>query len=136
MQTFLPYASFTKSARCLDRLRLGKQRVEGYQILRTLTGVSDGWRQHPAVKMWAGYEHALWLYVQACIAEWERRGYTNNIVLPDVMETHVFPKWLGNEKFHASHRSNLLRKMPEHYGQFGWSDDPAAPYYWPTQETA
>ena len=28
MQTFLPYSNFKKSAKCLDRQRLGKQRVE------------------------------------------------------------------------------------------------------------
>lgn len=36
MQTFLPYSSFTESAKVLDNKRLGKQRVEAYQILKTL----------------------------------------------------------------------------------------------------
>ena len=37
MQTFLPYPDFARSARCLDNRRLGKQRVESYQILRAGT---------------------------------------------------------------------------------------------------
>jgi hypothetical protein len=37
MQTFLPFESFVESARVLDNKRLGKQRVEGLQILKTLS---------------------------------------------------------------------------------------------------
>ena len=32
---------------------------------------------------------------------------------------------------HASHRSNLLRKEPAHYTQFGWTEPPDLPYVWP-----
>jgi hypothetical protein len=59
MQTFLPYPGFLHSARSLDRRRLGKQRVETLQVLRGLTWPRYGWRHHPTVKMWAGYEEAL-----------------------------------------------------------------------------
>jgi hypothetical protein len=45
-----------------------------------------------------------------------------------------YPWWLGDNRLHSSHRSNLLRKMPDYYVQFKWTDDPAAPYWWPTQE--
>ena len=133
MQTFLPYASFVKSAKCLDRKRIGKQRVETMQILNTLLGLSKGWAQHPAVRMWAGYEGALWLYGQTMIGEWVRRGYTNNMVLPGTFTADqiVTPPWMGDTKFHASHRSNLLRKDPAWYGKFHWTDDPADPYVWP-----
>ena len=37
MQTFLPYPSFYFSAKSLDNKRLGKQRVEVLQILKTLS---------------------------------------------------------------------------------------------------
>ena len=36
MQTFLPYPDFRQSAACLDYRRLGKQRVEGVQILKAI----------------------------------------------------------------------------------------------------
>ncbi len=36
MITFLPYPNFFDSAACLDRARLGKQRIEAYQILKDL----------------------------------------------------------------------------------------------------
>lgn len=41
------------------------------------------------------------------------------------------PPWLGDERVHASHRSNLLRKDPVWYGQFDWTDNPTDPYVWP-----
>jgi len=132
MQTFLPYANFRQSAAVLDRQRLGKQRVEGYQILRTLLRLSDGWANHPAVRMWAGYELPLYLYTTACIIEWQNRGYVNNMVLPvPFSRDPTMPPWFGDERIHSSHRSNLLRKKPDWYEQFEWDDDPTCPYYWP-----
>ena len=54
MQTFLPYESFEKSAQTLDWRRLGKQRVEGMQIINAITGKKrkdgkpyKGWINHP-----------------------------------------------------------------------------------------
>jgi hypothetical protein len=41
------------------------------------------------------------------------------------------PAWLGEEAFHASHRANLLRKAPEFYERWGWTEDPSLPYVWP-----
>ena len=38
MQTFLPYRNFRKSLQSLDDKRLGKQRVETFQILNNLLG--------------------------------------------------------------------------------------------------
>jgi len=136
MQTFLPYPDYAASAAALDYRRLGKQRVEGYQILRTLLGISDGWANHPAVKMWDGYEGALYHYTLACIGEWVNRGYRNTMILPYFHGAAypVNPPWLGDDRLHSSHRSNLLRKEPGYYSQHGWTDDPNAPYWWPTQE--
>jgi hypothetical protein len=54
MQTFLPDRDFAVCAATLDNRRLGKQRLEAYQILRTLRGLSPGWSHHPAVAMWRG----------------------------------------------------------------------------------
>ena len=44
----------------------------------------------------------------------------------------IDPPWLGNEKFHAAHRSNLLRKNPVWYDKFGWREPNNLPYVWPT----
>jgi hypothetical protein len=133
MQTFLPYPDFQQSANCLDYRRLGKQRVEAYQIYNLLTGVTkpNNWSNHPAVKMWRGYESALALYHNVMIETWVGRGYRNNMKLIEVDDYVDYPCWFGSDDFHASHRSNLLRKDPKHYGQYGWTESPDLPYIWP-----
>jgi hypothetical protein len=78
LQTFLPYPDFAASAVVLDRRRLGKQRVEALQILRALTRERYGWKHHPAVRMWAGYEEALACYAMEICAEWVRRGHADS----------------------------------------------------------
>jgi hypothetical protein len=62
VNTFLPFPQFTKSAQALDYKRLGKQRVEAWQILQALRGETKGWTNHPATKMWRGHEKALCEY--------------------------------------------------------------------------
>lgn len=148
MQTFMPYHSFIDSAACLDYRRLGKQRVECKQLLQAL-GVPVGgplnakpssWRNHPAARMWQGHEYSLAVYGIAVCDEWRRRGYRDTLrpQLQDAAwavlrrgDEGGAPSWLGDEAFHASHRSNLLRKLPEHYSQFGWSEPNDLPYVWP-----
>ena len=135
MQTFLPYPSFIDSAEVLDMRRLGKQRVEVIQLLKALHG-GGAWEKHPACKMWRGYENALVVYGRCICAEWVRRGYKDtcfnkiNLFWNDGADK-LLPEWLGNEAFHAAHRSNLLRKDPEHYGQFKWTEPNDLPYIWP-----
>ena len=136
MQTFLPLEDFTASAKSLDYRRLGKQRVEAKQILNALEGAAAGqkagWVTHPAVLMWRGFEDALRYYHDVMIQEWVARGYNNNMPVFDVNPDQVeYPAWVGDERFHASHRANLLRKDFAYYQQHGWSEDPEIPYFWP-----
>lgn len=130
MQTFLPHASFMDSATDLDRLRLGKQRLENHQIIRVILGQSHGWADHPVVQMWRG--HAWWLldYQDAITTEWtDVRGYRDSMwektlavynSVPWNPSTHgqysVPPPWLGDPKLHAMYQSVLVRKDPGHYG--------------------
>lgn len=148
MQTFLPLPTFRESAACLDSKRLGKQRVECKQILLCLgisigahkPGNKTGWRNHPAVLMWTGYEPALLVYSIVMCREWVRRGYNDNLT-PEFMDayrrerkkiqTNPYPPWVGNTVFHTSHRSNLLRKDEEFYRAHGWNEPIDLPYYWP-----
>lgn len=136
MQTFVPYPSARTSALCLDRQRLGKQRVEVLQLLKALTE-GGGWSNHPATKMWRGHERALVWYGLAICDEWIARGYKDTckqkiaqygLTYPDITG---WPSWWDDEAVHASHRANLLRKDPEHYGQFGWAESASLPYVWP-----
>ena len=137
MQTFVPYADIRESAKVLDRQRLGKQRVEVLQIAKALSGQTQGWRNHPATKMWENNLAGLIAYGVAVCDEWTSRGYKDTcrekmtaICLPDAND---MPLWWGDEAVHASHRSNLLRKSEEYYRQFGWEEEIDMPYVWPSE---
>jgi len=148
MQTFLPYASFRDSAKVLDTKRLGKQRLEALTIHATLIGKrpasSVGWKNHPAVKMWQGYEQALLIYGMRMCDEWrDNRGYQDTIGTfltayhlehyGSVEEAeYELPPWLGVMELHWSHRSNLIRKKPEYYQQFWPELSSNLPYWWPS----
>ena len=150
MQTFLPFADFEQSARALDQRRLGKQRVECIQVVRGLTCAGYGWRHHPAVLMWKGYEEALGRYAYSCCEVWVERGFADTCAAtialdladfgvgqvrsqPELAAADALPPWLGDPDFHRSHQSSLLRKDPEHYGLLfpGVPDD--LDYVWPVR---
>ena len=131
MQTFLPYPDFVKSAKVLDYRRLGKQRVECVQLLRALSEEGKGWVNHPAAKMWRGFEPALQAYKDACIHEWTSRGFKNTIPLSIPAGPYELPPWFGDVVFHRSHQSNLLRKDREHYGSYFPDVPDNLPYVWP-----
>lgn len=140
MQTFLPYQSFTKSLTCLDNKRLGKQRVEAMQILHALEpGSQSRWRNHPAVKMWNGYEDSLKVYHDLAIATWIMRGFNNSMKYKftpkELLENcNIKPDWLTSE-FCSAHRSNLLRKDFAFYSKYGWIEDTNQEYIWPTKQS-
>jgi hypothetical protein len=149
VQTFLPYPQFAATARVLDARRLGKQRVEALQVLRGLTVPGHGWRRHPAVRMWAGYEEALVRYGLEICRCWCAAGRADTcaatmladlraatgIIRPrsqdELAAAGALPPWLGEPDFHRSHRSALVRKDPANYARLfpGVPDD--LPYLWP-----
>lgn len=136
VNTFLPYADFTKTAQALDYRRLGKQRVEAWQILRALLGLTQGWRNHPAANMWRGHERALCEYGIAICDEWIARGYKDTmrerfISLHATLPMTGLPAFIGNSEFHLSHQSNLKRKDSDHYA-FEVPTD--LPYVWITND--
>jgi hypothetical protein len=145
MQTFLPVADFTESARLLDNPRLGKQRVECLQVLRALELPDYGWANHPVVTMWRGHTAGLVVYSLAMVRVWRERGFadtTETLIAefaPDAATLSqaeaaaagLLPSWVGDEELHRSHRSNLLAKDPEFY-RSRFPPDPAdLPYTWP-----
>ncbi|MEO3794922.1 MSMEG_6728 family protein [Nonomuraea sp. B10E15] len=153
MQTFLPYADFSATAAVLDPLRLGKQRVEALQVLRALTVPGYGWRHHPVVKMWAGYEEALVRYGLEVCARWcalgrsdtcaatiqddlaRSRGTTTVRGQDELGAAGELPPWLGDPSLHLSHRSALLRKDPSFYRPvFGDEEPDDLDYVWPRSD--
>lgn len=138
----MPEDTYVASARVLDTKRLGKQRVEAKQIFLSLTDPEYGWKHHPAVKMWRGHEGSLLVYGMAVCREWTSRGHGDTlleyfhgeILNSSYAEHDSFPPWIGDERFHEAHRSNLMRKDPEWYSQFYSHVPTDIPYFWPTKE--
>lgn len=109
IQTFLPFANFAQSAKVLDGSRLRKQQTEAEQILKTLQSPEQkGWRNHPAVLQWKGYEDALQYYIATISQECVSRGYIGRTESFGWMGK--MPPWMGREDIHSSHRSRLLFK--------------------------
>jgi hypothetical protein len=157
MQTFLPSPNPMSSARFLDSKRLNKQILECYQILNVLSGKSPtgGWRNHPAVLMWKGYERGLWQYVQAMIFEARKRGIRteNNEANLNRLKDQCWNEWGNNVpqfwndstklmRVVTTHRANLFDKDPLYYARFGYAkhslyNQPCCSgckYYWVTHE--
>jgi hypothetical protein len=132
----MPYPNLKKSLKVLDSRRLGKQRVEAFQILNILLKRTkkQGWKNHPAVKMWAGYENALKLYFNKAVKLWISKGYKNTMKLEIIEGKIILPKWMGDKKFHDSHKSNLLRKDKEFYFKFSKEVPDNLEYVWPTKQ--
>ena len=150
MQTFLPYPDFERSARVLDVKRLGKQRVECIQVLRGLVRSDYGWRHHPAVLMWKGFEEALGRYAFTTCDVWRELGFGDTCaatIATDLLEADVtavrsqadlaaaaaLPPWLGDPAFHRSHQSALVRKDPGHYRALFPDVPDDLEYLWPVR---
>lgn len=154
MQTFIVAPTFSETAKLLDNKRLGKQRVETKQILQTnlklsiyksrfgdfASPIKLAWKNHPAVKMWRGYDNMLALYGYAICKEWINRGFSDSL-LPFFREfvatsgPLLYPPWLINPtKLHRiiiSHRSSLRSKDDNFYGPLFPDSEVKYGYYWP-----
>ncbi|MFK4482725.1 MSMEG_6728 family protein [Curtobacterium sp. AB7] len=145
MQTFLPYADFQASAEVLDDRRLGKQRVETLQVMRALTLPGYGWQHHPVTAMWRGYRPALMAYQEATCSVWIERGHVDTCLektlldlgrVPEDLAAYErgdvpIPPWNDDEVLHASHRSKLVQKAPEHYRELFPDAPDDLDYVWP-----
>lgn len=140
MQTFITHEDYVDTAKALDTKRLGKQRVEAYQILKALLGESNGWIHHPATKMWQGYEYELALYGLTVSVEFYERGYDGLNMMSVFTEYMVklgnsnkeeYPWWAQEHEFRLSHQSNLLRKDTTFYADKFAGVPDNYPYLWP-----
>lgn len=145
MQTFVPFNDINSSLHVLDPKRLGKQRLESYDIYGLLTNFAHTlhsdkqkaylvrrYANHPAVLMWKGAESALALYYNRNITEWKERGYKNTMTRIMFSGPVRYPDWWGGP-IHATHRAALKHKDPEYYGQYDWPEEAKLDYYWPSK---
>jgi predicted DNA-binding transcriptional regulator AlpA len=140
MQTFMPHPDFRVSAKALDDKRLGKQRVETWQIFKAIRGDYDktgAWVNHPATRMWRGHTNALLMYGVAMCREWTSRGHSDS--LHDQFIDAITggntenPWWVTSPLLNLTHQSNLVRKDSQHY-DFKVPDN--IPYIWPLEDYA
>lgn len=120
-------------------------KVEGRIFNR---GQHRGWQHHPAAVMWSDNVLALLAYQEATCDEWEARGYldtcrekTRALVLDHqrreagwgrIVPVALHPSWWGDDRIHASHRANLVRKLPERYLLLWPNTQPINGYIWPS----
>lgn len=152
MQTFLIDFDLVKTAKILDNKRLGKQRVEAYQILSAITGysldnggtpeirekirnnqkiLSKAWTHHPATLMWKDSVHLLRMYYNIMIQEWIDRGFNNTMQFAKVNHIKMIrPRWMYSDLIYETHKSNLLRKDYNYYSSYFLTKSDL-PYYWP-----
>lgn len=109
--------------------------MECIQILNALLGYKDGWTNHPATRMWTGYEIALTEYAMCMCDAWITRGFQDTcwqkLYMLRPQGELVLPDWWNDNRVLLSHRSNLLRKDFRFYSQYKWEVEPNLPYYWP-----
>lgn len=138
MQTFMPFPTFEQSLKILDDKRLGKQRVECLQILKTITQDRDGWRNHPAVSMWRGLVPALVEYTLCACEIWVARGFKDSVAdkiyfnYSDIISNDqiVIPSWCRDPRVLDSHKAMLYKKDPVYYAQFA-AYAHIVDYFWP-----
>lgn len=99
-----------------------------------------GWASHPATNMWRGHEWSLLNYQAATCEVWT--GYLGHMdsCFNKTVALYFWvnpkcstqpPAWLGDEDFHRSHQSNLIRKDRDHYGPLFPNVPDDLPYVWP-----
>lgn len=155
MQTFLPYGDYEASSQALDNKRLNKQVLEGYQILKVLSGASSSgaWRNHPAVLMWKNAEYELVNYVDHMVYEADLRGIKtiNNKRNLRELAANYRHKWSKAQPFWIEDQTTLMcmttthqvslfnkdslqyaRFQPAMFSPYNVTCCDTCKYYWPT----
>lgn len=151
MQTFLPYEEYILSADSIDKKRCWKQVVEAKQILcilryegvpeswkETKSWVKQGWKHHPAVTMWKGYEVSLARYFNTFLEHCLNVHKIKTKMLPiNLISKEVTPWWLGNDIFHRAMRARLIVKDKAFYINKFLNDEGynEGMYWWPVNES-
>lgn len=96
-----------------------------------------GYKNHPIVLMWCGYDRALLEYVVICGEVWRKRGYKTTFIDTKLKTEYdkireqeiILTNWFGRMDIHDSHKSNLLRKSKEYYSKY-FNIQGNLPYIW------
>lgn len=143
MQTFMTHDNYVDTAKALDTKRLGKQRVEAYQILKALRGDyadTGAWVNHPATVMWRNHSYDLALYGLTISMEFYERGFDgwNMVEIFTDFQTQLrdnnseqYPWWVNSQLLTMTHQSNLVRKDADYYT---FNVPSNIPYVWPLDD--
>ena len=123
MQVFVPYPSPIDVAKCLDPKRLRKQIIECRQIMKTIEGQSEAWKNHPVIKMYSS--EWAWLSCYTLCLQYYELGDEDAAQDENARAFMFRPKFLTKD-FCDQHKRRLYTKAPALYPQFagyGKSDE-------------
>lgn len=108
------YKAHNQTAQYLDKTRLNKQLVECFQMHKVLSGVAQGWKNHPCVKMWEYFPDSFSGYCYAIASSCEKRGIENKLSpyflqFKPIDSCFIAPSWVDTD-FIERHRQALLYK--------------------------
>ena len=137
MQSWILDKDFYKSASYLDRNRLQANIYENIHILASLLDVNDklvnpkrNVKNHPASKLWIGYEGILLDYIYCHLQKWNRLGYRQGVNYKNfkILRLEVLinlidpiPLWITDELI-ETHRSVLIQKEIEKENNFDFDE--------------
>lgn len=116
-------------------------------IFDVVTGMTSPDGNRPVYKMWSQYEFALGIYGMLMSMELTMNRHVadktfwhfkdaiaemkKSFAMEDVSFTYEKPPWFEDTDVLMSHRSNLVRRYPERYGDKWKSVQEDMPYLWP-----
>lgn len=140
MITYMTRMSIGATAQDLDTIMLGQQREQALLLLDVMTGVKEA-EQHPMMWGWEGYEYFLGIYGMMLSMEWHmNRGFADKMFwdferackeLKEPGANLMPPPWFKDTAILRSHRSELYRRNPDHYGDLWSVLDDDWPMLWP-----
>jgi hypothetical protein len=136
---WLPFPNTQQSLDVLTDEHVFDVVFQGMQCLRNIYTGEVRWRD---ARMWASHPAALLLYVQRANREMVKRGYPaeGRVVRAHVALSRegyslapVPPWWFGNQLFHMTQRSQLIKVNPAHYAQrLPFNTPLEMKVFWPT----
>jgi hypothetical protein len=77
--------------------------------------ITTGFRKHPAVCLWLGFEESLKQYINAHIEAWISRGKNNTMKTYTVCENVPRPSWTLSDEVINNFKSSLVQKEIERH---------------------
>lgn len=124
MQVFIPYKDILDIVKVMypDHRRYNKQIIECHQIIKTNTGLSEAWRNHPAVLMYKNNIDWLTLYTK-CFETYKQYMVSKNDDFLQLFKKYndeankICPNFITDDLC-DQHKRRLYTKNPNIYSCF------------------